>query len=301
MMVRDQLIISGRIIAGGCAGREGEGHAGRTAGGWAGCEGESYACSTAGGFCKSVSLRFYAELNDFLHPLRKQRLSGYPFRGVITVREAIESLGVPHTAVDLVLVNGNPESLSCRLHHGDVISVYPEFETFDVSGISQVRRKPLRTSRFMVDAHLGKLARDLRMLGFDSAFAGTMKDETLIETAVAEKRIILTRDRELLKSGKVDHGYYVRATTSRTQCEEVVRKFDLWSQFNPFSRCLVCNGELVRVPVEEVRGEIKEETAQPFKDFFRCSGCHHVFWEGSHYGDMRKKVQILMDNRKSTP
>lgn len=136
MMVRDQLIISGRITAGGCAGREGEGHAGRTAGGWAGCEGESYACSTAGGFCKSVSLRFYAELNDFLHPLRKQRLSGYPFRGVITVREAIESLGVPHTAVDLVLVNGNPESLSCRLHHGDVISVYPEFETFDVSGIS---------------------------------------------------------------------------------------------------------------------------------------------------------------------
>lgn len=275
-----------RSAGGGHAGSKGAGHTGSAVKDASGIAG--------GGFTRSARIRFYAELNDFLHPTRKQRLSEYPYRGVITVKEAIESLGVPHTAVDLVLVNGIPAPLNCRLQQDDLISVYPEFETFDISGISKVRRKPLRISRFMADAHLGKLSHDLRMLGFDTSFAGTLPDEEIIAIAVAEKRTILTRDRELLKSAKVDHGYYVRATVSKVQLEEVVRKFDLWSQFNPFSRCLVCNGELVSVPVEEVRGEISAETSQLFSDFFRCSGCHRVYWEGSHYGDMMNYIKSLI-------
>lgn len=281
MMGRDQLVSGSRITGGGCAGLKDDGHT----------------CETTGGFYKSVRIRFYAELNDFLQPLRKQQLTEYAFKCVVTIREAIESLGVPHTAVDLVLVNGTPESLTCRLQEGDLVSVYPEFETFDISGISKVRRKPLRITRFMADAHLGKLARHLRMLGFDTSFAGTLPDQEIIVLAAAEKRIILTRERELLKSGNVDHGYYVRATTSRAQLEEVVQKFDLWSQCHPFSRCLVCNGELVSVPVEEVRGEVKEDTATIFSDFFRCSGCRRVFWEGSHYGHMMRHIDALLNRR----
>jgi len=253
-----------------------------------------------GRYYKTISVRFYAELNDFLKTSLRYREFNWTYKGEIKVKGAVESLGVPHSAVDMVLVNGCPAGFQRRLKHGDHLSVFPQFETFDISGISKVRKKPLRNSCFIVDAHLGKLLRDLRMLGFDSTFAGNLPDEKIIETATTEKRIILTRDRELLKSDKVDHGYYVRATNTKAQLEEVVRKFDLWSQFDPFARCLICNGLLKRVPLEEIRDEINPDAARIFSDFYRCCGCHRVFWEGSHYSSMMKFIEKLISSRNFT-
>ena len=242
-------------------------------------------------YTKTATIRFYAELNDFLHRDHVQKAVEYRYKGRITVREAIESLGVPHSAVDLVLVNSTPVSYSHHVQQGDYISVYPVFETFDVSSVNGYRRKPLRVTRFVIDAHLGKLARQLRLLGFDSIYFPGIEDDEIINISLAENRIILTRDRALLKSSKVMHGYFIRSTNIRDQLKEVMEKFDLASQLKPFTRCLVCNHLLEDVETSEIRHQIDDDTARIFKKFFRCSGCKKVYWEGSHYDRMTEFIK----------
>ncbi len=242
---------------------------------------------------KGLTVRFYGELNDFLGKELRQKPFWFSFRGSIGVRQVIESLGVPHTAVDLVLRNGEPAGFTVRVQSGDRLSVYPVFELFDISGLFPDRRKPLRTSRFILDAHLGKLARMLRMVGFDTLFAREESDGEIIERSLAEKRIILTRDRELLKSSRVDHGYYVRATRPREQLAEVAGRFDLVRAFDPFSRCLVCNHRLEEVPLDAVRERLLPDTAALYSRFFSCSGCGRLFWEGSHFKRMMDSIEEL--------
>jgi uncharacterized protein with PIN domain len=249
---------------------------------------------TAGTGDKMVaSVRIYAELNDFVKPAFRQRKIEISVKGRITVRNAVESLGVPHSAIDLVLVNGNPVVFGQLIQPGDYISVYPQFESFDISGVSRNRKEPLRKSRFIADAHLGKLATKLRMLGFDTLFSGELSDDEIIILASAQKRIILTRDREMLKSDLVDHGYYVRSVYPATQLKEVIGKFDLGSQFKPFTRCLKCNGKLETACKQEVKDLVPGETATLFKAFFRCSGCGKIYWEGSHYESMKADIISL--------
>ena len=245
-------------------------------------------------YIKTGWIRFYAELNDFLRKENRQRLFEFSFKGNITVKDAIESLGVPHTAVDLLLVNSQPVGFDHRLKQGDYVSVYPEFEVFDISEITKNGKKPLRNTRFVLDAHLGKLARQLRLLGFDSVYEKDIADEQIISIAIRDKRIILTRDKGILKSEKVSHGYYIRATHPNEQLLEIISKFDLLSQFHPFTRCLVCNHELTEVPLSEIRDKINPDTAVIFKDFFQCVGCKRVYWEGSHYDRMKGFIKSLM-------
>jgi uncharacterized protein with PIN domain len=247
---------------------------------------------------KKVFIRFYAELNDFLPVHLRQKQVEYCFNGLITVRDAVESMGVPLSAVDLILVNGEPCGFRTRLRPDDRVSVYPEFEMLDISGLTRLRNNPLRITRFIADAHLGKLARQLRMLGFDTLFSGTLPDEKIIQVSAEEKRIILTRDRELLKSDKVDHGYYVRATVTDDQLIEVIFKFDLTHQFRPFTRCLVCNGLLEDFPKDELPSGLPAELIAMHKEFFRCSACGKVYWEGSHYNRMSEKINKLSGSFK---
>jgi uncharacterized protein len=244
-------------------------------------------------YTKKVFMRFYSELNDFLKKDLKQKNFEFSFKGQITVKDAIESLGVPHSAVDLILVNGNPAGFKYRLKQGDQVSVYPIFETFDISEMSRNGRKPLRETRFIADAHLGKLARDLRMLGFDTLFAKEISDNEIVNRASEENRIILTRDRDLLKSGKVDHGYYIRAVQTREQLKELIDKFDLRSQFDPFSRCLVCNHELSDATLSDVINRVKPETLSIYKNFYQCAGCGRIYWEGSHFERMMDYISTL--------
>ena len=241
-------------------------------------------------YMKKVSVRVYAELNDFLRKDLRQTTVCYSFRGRVTVKEAVESLGVPHSAVDLVLLNSNPAGWNHLLNDGDYLSVYPEFETFDVTGLTLNGRKPLRNTKFIVDAHLGGLARKLRLLGFDSVYEPGIHDDTIIELASSEKRIILTRDKGILRSGKVDHAYFVRNTHTQEQIREVVDKFALKSQFRPFTRCLICNEELNRIESSVAKDLVDQDTLRIFSDFFRCSGCGKVYWEGSHYDRMRNFI-----------
>src|SRR5262245_38355411 len=194
-----------------------------------------------------ATFRFYAELNDFLPPERRGVSFPYDYIDQASVKDRIESFGVPHTEVDLVLANGEPVAFAYRVRDGDRISVYPVFEAFDIQGLSRLRPEPLRDPRFVLDTHLGRLAAYLRMLGFDAAWNNRMDDEELARVSRDEHRILLTRDIGLLKRSAVTHGHFVRETDPAGQLEEVVRRFDIARLAAPFTRCLRCNVPLVRV------------------------------------------------------
>ena len=242
---------------------------------------------------KHFIFRFYAELNDFLADERKQKSFEHALKTPVTIREAIESLNVPLSEVDLILINSKPAELNQRIREGDYISVYPVFESFDISSVSKTRTKPLRTTRFILDAHLGKLAKYLRMLGFDTLYQNDFKDSEIIAIALKEKGIILTRDKSLLKSKDIQHGYYVRATEKHEQLREVVRKFDLYNQFHSFTRCMTCNTKLVSKKKEEIIHKLDPETTAIFNEFYYCPYCDKVFWKGSHFERMEKLIRSL--------
>lgn len=131
-----------------------------------------------------------------------------------------------------------------RRHSGERVAVYPVFERLDIAPLVRLRPRPLRVTRFVVDVHLGTLARYLRLLGFDTLWRNDLDDESIIESALSGPRIILTRDKGILKNGRVTHGYWLRATEPLQQLEEVVRALQLGPDFEPYTRCLECNGLL---------------------------------------------------------
>ncbi len=241
-----------------------------------------------------VWFRFYEELNEFLPREMRKQLFSYSFNGTPSVKDAIEALGVPHSEVDLVIVNSFSVSFSYRLRDGDHISVYPVFETLDITPIVHLRAKPLRVSRFILDVHLGKLAKYLRLCGFDTFYSRDYSDMEIINLSKSEKRIIITRDIELLKNKKVTHGYWIRSQIPDIQLKEVFLRFDLKKQALPFSRCMECNGLLKDILKEDILDRLLPNTAKFFNNFRVCSECNRVYWEGSHYDKMKKYIDGLL-------
>jgi hypothetical protein len=189
----------------------------------------------------TVTFRFYEELNDFLPPERRWHAFPAPCARAATTKHMIEALGVPHTEVDLILVNGESSGFNYLLRDGDRVSVYPRFETLDIAPLLRVRRRPLRVSRFIADAHLGGLAHLLRMAGFDTLYRNDYTDREIAQIAAREGRIVLTRDRDLLKYRNITHGCYLHAIKPAQQFRELVQRLDLARSMRPCSRCLRCN------------------------------------------------------------
>ncbi len=245
---------------------------------------------------KNALLRFYAELNDFLPAPLRQVAFTHEFERTRSVKDAIESLGVPHTEVDLILVDGSPVTFAHRLRDGDRVSVFPVFESFDISSLTRLRSAPLRNPAFVADVHLGRLARYLRMLGFDTAWPGDVPDDRLAEVAVGENRAVLTRDRGLLKRNAVTHGYAVRSKEPSAQIAEVVSRFDLSAGVRPFSRCLRCNGLLREATQEEIERKAPDRVRQDASGFRFCLGCGRLYWRGSHYDAMQRLVASVIES-----
>lgn len=243
----------------------------------------------------TLTFRVYRELNDFLPKPLRQRSFAREFVALGTIKDAIETLGIPHTEVDLILVNGESVDFNWRPQDGDRVSVYPLFESLDISSITRLRPNPLRESRFILDCHLGRLARYLRMLGFDCLFYGHCSDERLVEISVDQQRILLTRDLGLLKRKALTHAYYVRATRPQNQIEEIVARLQLQNSFRPFSRCTFCNAPLVKVDKQAVWSKVPENSRRCFNDFAYCNDCGRVYWKGSHFERMQRLIRKLMD------
>ena len=147
--------------------------------------------------------------------------------------------------------------------------------------------------KFIADVHLGKLARKLRLLGFDTYFESNLDDNEIIRMSLAEDRIVLSRDKELINNSRITQGYRILSSDPREQIREVMIRFDLQNNLNPFSRCIDCNGMIENVSKESVNEYLPPKTRQYFDEFFRCRGCGKIYWEGSHYENMKKQIQNL--------
>ena len=245
---------------------------------------------------KNITIRCFAELNDFLPAEKRQKSFSLSVKEPVTISEVIQMLGIPLSEVDLVTVNSKPVSRSYKLLDKDIMSVYPTFETFDITGI-KTTRQPIRVSKFILDAHLGKLSRYLRMLGFDTLYKNDYGDDEIIAIAEEQNRIILTRDKLLLRSPQVSHGYFIRATEKHEQLIEVVKKFDLYSQFKSFTRCMTCNNPLVSISKETIRNRLDENIVNSFDEFYHCSLCDKIFWKGSHFEHMEQLILEIIKRK----
>lgn len=240
-----------------------------------------------------ATFRFYARLNAFLPVERRGQAFRCTCAESATTKHMIEALGVPHTEVALVLVNGAPAGLDWPIEENDRIAVYPKFEQLDIGVLATTQTLPPGPPRFVADAHLGGLARLLRMAGFDTLYDNNFEDAAMAELANRERRVLLTRDRALLMHRVVLYGCYVHALKPADQLRELYLRLDLTSHARPFSLCLSCNLRLHEVDRQAVLERVPPRVLARHERFLSCHGCDRVFWEGTHWQDMRALLDSL--------
>lgn len=240
-----------------------------------------------------IAIRVYGSLNDFLPPERRQATWQHSFEQRRSVKDLIEGLGVPHPEIDLILVNGKSVPFDYTVQDADRIAVFPRFYLLDISSLTRVRAESLDVTRFVLDGHLGKLARHLRLLGIDSAYGEDARDDDLADLARREQRIVLTRDRELLKRSIIAYGYFVRETFPRRQLVEVLHRFGPLP-VTPFGRCLRCNGEVREVPKSTVEAKLAPRTRRHYEHFHQCAGCGRIYWKGSHWHRLQQLIDTAL-------
>lgn len=241
-----------------------------------------------------AEFRFYAELNDFLPPERQQQSIHYCFSGHPGIKDPIEACGIPHPEVALIMVNGQSVGFDYQLQANDHVSVYPVFRRLDISGSVPLRAPLPSDPRFILDVNLGKLARLMRLLGFDSLYRNDYQDSMIVQIAANEQRIVLTRDRRLLYAKKIQQGYWVRAVDAKSQLDEVIQRFDLGKLVRPFARCLLCNGVLMPVNKADILDHLEPKTKRYYKIFRQCINCQQIYWEGSHLENMQRRFATLL-------
>lgn len=247
-----------------------------------------------------ASFRFYEELNDFLPQDRRKVEFTHAFDRRASIKDMIEALGVPHPEIELILVNGEPVNFDYIVRDGDRISVYPVFEALDISTEVRLRDARLRTIRFVLDAQLGMLARYLRLCGFDSLYRNDFEDEEVAQVSADEQRILLTRDRDVLKRRVVTHGYFVRNDDPRKQLAEVFERFDLNDCAEPYTRCAHCNGVLEDIEKERIVDRLEPLTRHYYDHFRICPDCGQLYWEGSHVTHIERLLARIREHGSAT-
>lgn len=238
-----------------------------------------------------LHIRFYEELNDFLPIERRKVEFCHTINRRTSVKDVIESLGVPHTEIEIILVNGQSVDFDYIVQDNDKISVYPMFESFDITPLLRLRPKPLRNSCFVLDTNLGRLARYLRLLGFDCLYRNDYEDAEIAEIACQQQRIVLTRDRFLLRRKIITHGYFVRSVQPREQVKEILHRLDLYRAIAPFTRCSRCNGALIKTSKEAIIDRLEPLTKRYYTEFLICRVCDQIYWSGSH----QDRARLLID------
>lgn len=224
-----------------------------------------------------AEFRFHDELQQFLAPAHRERVfrrAGAPHE---SLKHLVEALGVPHTEVGRVLLNGEPATLDRHaLGEGDRIEVWPPRPALAASANRAA-------ATFIADAHLGRLARYLRFAAYDTLFRNDWADATLVALAREQGRILLTRDRDLLMHREVRQGCHVHATEPLRQFGELARRLGLGLDGPRANRCLLCNAPLEAVTRDAVAAQLSPRTLAHFDAFWRCPDCARVFWRGSHW------------------
>jgi len=229
-----------------------------------------------------ATLTFHGDLIDFLKKAHAEGCIAYPFTNLSTVKHIIETLGVPHPEVDRIERDGLLVSFNYEVQSGDDLHVYP----FSAGSI----KLSFNQIRFVLDNHLGKLTDYLRLLGFDAIYAQDWPDSLIAQCAAEENRILLTRDRGLLKRKIVTLGRCIRADEPIDQLNEVVDFFDIKQYISPFRRCPRCNGSLAPVPKQQILDNLQPLTRKYYDEFTRCGTCGQIYWKGSHYDKIQKML-----------
>ena len=244
-----------------------------------------------------ATFRFYEELNDFLPPERRKVAFEHEFDRRASIKDMIESLGVPHAEVELIVVNGESVGFDHIVRDGDRVAVYPVFEAIDIANAVRLRDRPLRTPRFVLDVQLGRLARYLRLCGLDTLYRNDYADDEVAAISAREHRILLTRDRDVLKRRIVTHGYFVRSDDPAAQLAEVLERFDLHDATVPFTRCARCNGLLEDVDKQEILHQLEPLTRRYHDRFRICAGCGQIYWQGSHVRRIERWLARIRSKR----
>jgi uncharacterized protein len=235
---------------------------------------------------RSAEFRFSGVLNRFLAPARRDRAVEFAFDGTPAVKDPIEALGVPHTEVSEVRIDGAAVSLAYRLSGGEHVDVHPVFDP----AVPRTSVADIGAPAFVLDVHLGRLAGYLRLLGIDAQYDRTAHDDDLLATAMTTERRLLTRDTGLLKRTRRRQGAFVYATDPLRQVREVVERFGLMQRLAPFTRCSHCNLRVERIAAEEARPFVPARVAAHARAFSRCTGCGHVYWDGSHLQKLKERL-----------
>jgi len=216
-----------------------------------------------------ADVRFAAELRFFLAPRHRDGQVRVACDGVSSLGHVVESLGVPLPEVGGLVVNGAPATAGYRLVARDVA---------EVGAVD--RPQGLPSARFILDVHLGTLARRLRLVGVDAAYANDLDDDVLIERANAGRRVLLTQDRGLLRRRSLWLGAYVRGARPDDQLHDVLDRFR--PPLAPWTRCTACNGQLAAVRKADVEPLLPPGTRRTYQAFSRCTACGRVYWRGAH-------------------
>ncbi len=239
----------------------------------------------------SVRLNLHGDL-DFFLPTRTRRKSiERRLTEKTSIKDVIESCGVPHPEVGLMLLNGKALDFDYGVTRDTEIDVYPPG-----IGYPHFEKKPPQiatTRRFVADGHLGKLARNLRLLGFDLAYDCRADDRQLLGIMEAENRALLTRDRRLLMHAVVKTGYCPRSQDPDEQTIEIIRRFDLCDLIAPFTRCVRCNALLQQVAKTDIVEKLEPLTKIYYEQFRRCTGCGQIYWSGSHFAKLQKRLDQI--------
>jgi uncharacterized protein with PIN domain len=242
----------------------------------------------------SADFCFYNSLNDLLPDCNKNKPIHYQFKGKPAIKDAIEAIGIPHTEVDEIKVNGSFVDFSYPIRNGDNVEVFPLADISHLTAHS-LTQAPVYPLRFIADVNVGKLAKALRMVGVDVLFQNNFTDDSLATIAGKEDRVVLTRDVGLLKYREIKWGYWLRSQRTTAQLKEVLTHFDLTSAISPFTRCINCNGIIAGVEKEKILSQLPPKTIQFFNEFYQCQSCGKVYWKGSHYQNMWEKIGKLND------
>jgi len=238
--------------------------------------------------------RFYEELNDFLPNRRRKATFEAEFKGKRSIKDMVEALGVPHTEIDLILVNGKSVDFNYILQNKDRVSVYPVFESLNITDVTLLRKIPLRRNKFIADINLGDIAKYMRVLGFDIYYDPLLSTREIIEISKRENRIILTKSRKLLKFKDVTHGIFIRPGTTTEQIRQIIDYLDIKDNIKPFSRCLRCNTLLKNVLKENILDRIPPKTKEFYDEYVQCQSCDKIYWKGTHFINMKKIVKQIL-------
>lgn len=201
--------------------------------------------------------------------------------GVSTLGHVVESLGVPLTEVGTLLVDGGEVPVSHIPAAGESVEVRP------VDRPQQVPGAPLR---FLLDVHLGTLARRMRLLGVDTAYESTdLGDPALASLSAAEQRVMLSRDRGLLRRRELWAGAYVYSTHPEEQLRDILDRFR--PELKPWTRCTACNGLLRQATKEEVANQLAGGTHRSYDVFAQCQDCGRAYWKGAHHEQLEAIVE----------